>query len=83
MTRKFNAQIIYKMKPTHPNYNDLPTGQWFRNRVLTYEDEYSIHLDVDDEAIMRYIKSDLKIVAGGGYNADHIDVVDFLIEEIK
>lgn len=83
MKRKFYAQIVYTMKPTHPNYNDLPTGKWFRERYLTHEDEYTFNdIFATTEPMICHIKNDLKLTAGGGYNADHIENVSFMIKEV-
>ena len=83
--RKFDAQIVYRMKSTHPDYDKLTTGNWFRERFLTYEDTYTfndMHDGVSDEGLKEYIKRDLRLVAGGGYTDEHITDVSFLIKRV-
>ena len=74
---KINAKIKYKVKPTHPDLGDLPEHLW-KNKVFTYDDEYTF--DDDDwgeEDAKAYIRRDLALVAGGGYNAKHIYDVEY------
>ena len=86
MARKFNAQIIYTMKPSHPDYDHLQTKNWFRDRFLTYEDTYEFGSFYDlwpNEELVEHMKRDLKLIASGGYNTDHIENVSFLIKEVS
>lgn len=83
MTISYKGKIAYKMHPTHPDYNHV-VGGYKPGDVLTYEDKYRIKPDFfnGDEDIIRHIKNDLMIVAGGGYNSRHIYDMEFFIERI-
>ena len=82
--KKFNATIKYKVKETHPDIQDLPEKFW-KDKVFTYEDTYSFnpayYSGVDD--MVDYMKSDLRLVASGGYSTRHIYDVEFEIEEVR
>lgn len=83
MTISYKGKIAYKMKPTHPDYNHV-VGGYNPGDVLTHEDVYYIHPEYfnGEEGIIRHIKDDLMIVAGGGYNSRHIYDVEFTIERM-
>ena len=83
MRRSFNAKITYKVKPTHPDIQDLPEKYW-KDKKFTYEDVYHINDEhfFGEDHIIDSIKEDLMVTAGGGYNADHITDVEFEIEEV-
>ena len=53
------------------------------DEIQTFSDTYSINTDYfyNTTEILDHIKNDLKLVAGGGYNTDHIHPVYFNIEE--
>lgn len=83
MTISYKGRIAYKMKPTHPDYNHV-VGGYKPGTVITYSDEYHINPEFfsGNESIIRHIKNDLMIVAGGGYNSRHIYDVEFTIERV-
>lgn len=83
MTINYKGKIAYKMKPTHPNYNHV-VGGYKPGTVITYSDEYRINPEFfsGKGSIIRHIKNDLMIVAGGGYNSHHIYDVEFTIERM-
>lgn len=64
------ARIYYKMKPTHPDY-DCYVGGYIPETEISTDDVYrfSNHLEINDVEAM---ETDLALVAGGGYNTDHI-----------
>jgi len=73
---KIKATINYDTKATHPDTHGVA------DKGLSYTDTYTIdpnyfygREDIDD-----YIKNDLGLVAGGGYNTDHIENVNFTLE---
>lgn len=79
---KINAKIKYKVKPTHPDLGEMPEHLW-KNKVFTYDDEYTFDDDDwDEEDAKAYIRRDLALVAGGGYNAKHIYDVEYEMEAI-
>lgn len=81
MTKTYNAKITYKVKPTHPDIQDMPESLW-KDKVFTYEDTYRIDPDCfyGNSHIADYITEDLMLIAGGGYSTDHIYDVDVTIE---
>ena len=84
MIKVFNAIIKYKAKETHPDIQDLPEEFW-KDKVFIYEDTYSFNSAYYDEVedMIEYMKSDLRLVAGGGYSTRHIYDVEFEIEEVR
>lgn len=79
---KINAKIKYKVKDTHPDLGDMPEHLW-KNKVFTYDDEYTFDDDDwDEEGAKAYIRRDLALIAGGGYNAKHIYDAEYEMEVI-
>lgn len=79
--RKYKASIEYTIDATHPNFKYMSLRS-FKDH-LTYEDIYSVSDDlIPEEDVISYIKRDLCLVAGGGYNSKHIHNVKFDIERI-
>ena len=54
---------------------------WTKEKTFTFSDTYTFNSDYTEEEAIIYIKHDLKLVAGGGYNTDHIHNVKFEIEK--
>ena len=52
-----------------------------RRKNFYISDTYTFNSDYTEEEAIIYIKHDLKLVAGGGYNTDHIHNVKFEIEK--
>ena len=71
------AKIIYKIKKTHPDIEYIK--DWKPRKIYTLSDTYRIDPDAfwGRDAIFSFIKEDLRLVAGGGYNSDHIYDVSF------
>lgn len=84
MKKCFDAEIKYKMDENHPDISCVKN--WRRNRVFKYKDTYSFAsyhpLYESEEEMREFIESDLKLVAGGGYNADHIYDVQIKIRPV-
>lgn len=78
---KINAKISYKVKPTHPDLGDMPEYLW-KDKVFTYDDKYTFNEDWTEEDAKIYIRHDLALVAGGGYNAKHIYDVEYEMEVV-
>ena len=78
---KINAKISYKVKPTHPDLGDMPEHIW-KDKLFTYDDEYTFDENWDEEDAKSYIRRDLALVAGGGYNAKHIYDVGYEMEVV-
>ena len=76
---KYKGTISYRITEDHPD------RKYFKGDIserLTFSDTYTIKEDMSRESIMQHIKNDLALVAGGGYNTDHIRDVQFTIEEV-
>lgn len=78
---KYNATIYYTMKETHPDIKYAK--DWSKAKVYSYSDTYTFDPSVwedDEDAMMDYMLKDLSLVAGGGYNTDHIEHVRCVYE---
>lgn len=78
-TFKIKGVIKYKMKDNHPDLKYVPEDE--RGDVMEFCDIYTIDPDSFwcDDAIDSYIKHDLALVAGGGYDTDTITDVKFTL----
>lgn len=79
MKTSFKATIKFDCDGNHP---DAPNEQG-----LQYTDTYHFDTDVfsggnDRDAMLSYIKHDLALVAGGGYDTDTIINVKYDIEAV-
>lgn len=73
MKKSILATITYTVDSKHPDFYNPPI-----NEVLSYSDVYTFDMDYyDEDDVENYIKSDLRLVAGGGYNSKHIHNVSF------
>ena len=81
MIKTFKAEIKFKVIGSHPDIKYISNP----DEIQTFNDTYSINTDYfyNTTEILDHIKNDLKLVAGGGYNTDHICPVYFNIEEEK
>ncbi len=77
---RYHGKITYTIGKSHPDIQYVP--DWTEGKFYTVEDEYTFSEDYSKENIMAYIKNDLMLVAGGGYNTDHIHNVMFEIEKV-
>ena len=71
MTQRYNATIVYDTKNNHPDEKGA--------KGLIFKDVYTIDTDYfnDNQHITNYIKNDMRLVAGGGYDTDTITNVHF------
>lgn len=78
----FRAKITYTIDKDHPDYNCCPLDE--RDGILEYSDLYIMEEDYFNgyEEMIEYIINDLLMIAGGGYNSDHVHHVKFEIEEV-
>lgn len=76
---RFCGKIKFTMDKEHPDVKCVE--DWTEDRVLTFEDYYEFSMDYTKDEIESYIKHDLMLVAGGGYNTDHIHNVTFEIKQ--
>ncbi len=79
LKRRFYGKITYTIDKGHPDVNCV--DDWTEDKVLDFEDYYIVSMDYAKEEIESYIKHDLMLVAGGGYNTEHIHNVNFEIRQ--
>lgn len=77
---KYHGKISFTIDKNHPDIKYVP--DWTEDKVLTFDDEYTFNDDYAKEDAIIYIKRDLSLVAGGGYNTDHIHNVIFEISKL-
>lgn len=78
---KYYGEINYTIDHGHPDIEYVK--DWHKDKVFTFSDIYMFNNDYDEETdIIPYIKRDLKLVAGGGYNWEHIHNVKFDIHRV-
>lgn len=77
---KFHGKITYKIIQTHPDYKYVknPDDEQFFEDSYTFSSEYF----EDRDAMISYIKHDLALVAGGGYDTENIYGVIYDITEL-
>ena len=73
---KYLAEINFTMKESHPDKQYV--HDWTPDKVFSFSDTYSFDEGIWNEDMAKaYMKEDLKMIAGGGYNCDHIENVKF------
>lgn len=80
--QKYKATIFYTIDAVHPDIKYL-NEEYNENKVFNYSDIYSFLADYTIDYCISIIKSDLRLVAGGGYNSEHIHNVTFNIEKME
>lgn len=81
MKIQYKAKIIFTMDKDHPDKKYVQ--DWTEEKQFTFEDVYTFTTeDYTKEDKYNYMKNDLMLVAGGGYNTDHIHNVEFEIKQI-
>ena len=75
---KYYGKINCTIDKDHPDVQYVK--DWTENKMLSFDDTYTFANSYTEEDCINYIKRDLKLVAGGGYNSDHIHNVMFEIE---
>ena len=78
---KYHGKITYTIDNKHPDIKYVK--DWHKDKVLTFEDTYTFSDDYTEDDIYAYIKRDLRLVAGGGYNTEHIHNATFDITKIS
>ena len=79
---KYYAKINFTIDKYHPDVQHIE--DWTEDKILNFDDTYTFddRYGFTDDDCINYIKRDLKLVAGGGYNWDHIHNVTFEIKEV-
>jgi hypothetical protein len=67
------------MDKEHPDVKCVE--DWTEDKVMKFADYYEFSTDYTRDEIESYIKHDLMLIAGGGYNTDHIHNVTFEIKQ--
>lgn len=82
MERKFVGEIEYTIDKDYPDYACCPVGK--RDKILKSSSAYVMNENYFNgyEEMTKYIIHDLLLIAGGGYNYDHVHNVKFEITEI-
>ena len=78
--KMFDAKIWFQIDRNHKDYALVP--EKMRNSVLTYEDRYTFTDALPDSKIRQKIRKDLLLVAGGGYDRDHVVDPVISIQEV-
>lgn len=78
------AKLTYTIKPTHPDFQYL-TESWTPEKKFTDEDVWHINPDCfcGEEDIEDYIKETMLLTAGGGYDWNGIDNIEFEMKEVN
>lgn len=78
------AKLTYTIKPTHPDFQYL-TESWLPEKRFTDEDTWHINPDCfyEEEDIEDYIKENMLLTAGGGYDWNGIDNIEFEMKEVN
>lgn len=76
---EYVARISYTIDKDHPDRKYIEN--WTENKEFHYDDIYKFSDNYCGNPIA-YIKNDLRLVAGGGYNSEHIHNVKFKITKI-
>ena len=79
LKRRFYGKITYTIDKGHPDVKCV--DDWREDKVLDFADYYTFTMDYTKDEIEAHIKHDLMLVAGGGYNAEHIHNVNFEIRQ--
>ena len=77
---KIHGKINFTVDDRHPDIAYMP--DWDKNKVYTFEDIYTFDNCYTFDDVESYVKSDLRLVAGGGYNSKHIHNVKFEIARV-
>jgi len=79
MKYQIEGKIVFDVDVKHPDFSCMK-----KSKGLEFSDVYTMDLDYfyGPDDMKDYIKSDLALVAGGGYNTDHIHNVKYEIKTI-
>ena len=80
MKYRFQGKITFDVDTEHP---DFPCME--KSKGLEFSDVYTMDSDYfyNSDAMEGYIKRDLALIAGGGYNTDHIHNLRYEIQKLK
>lgn len=75
---KYKASITYKITEGHPDREHVKDME----ESITFSDIYTFRSPCSFESVIGYMKNDLALIAGGGYNAEHIKDIEFSFTEV-
>ena len=80
--RKYLGKITYNISENHPDKSCIK--DYSKDKTYTFEDVYNIDENYfwSEESIIGYIKQDLKLVAGGGYDTKNVLNATYEIKQI-
>ncbi|KRL79736.1 hypothetical protein [Ligilactobacillus equi] len=70
------GEITYTIDKDHPDMRYIK--DWYEGKIFKFSDTYRFDTEYwgrDYEEMAKYIINDLKLIAGGGYNTEHINVI--------
>ncbi len=78
------AKLTYTIKPTHPYFEYL-AETWTPEKRFTDEETWHINPNYfyGEEDIEDFIKKDMLLTAGGGYDWKGIDNIEFEMKEVN
>ena len=77
---KYYAKINFTIDKDHPDIQCVK--DWTEHKMFNFDDIYTFDNAFTEDYCVDCIKENLKLVAGGGYNWDHIHNVTFEIKEV-
>lgn len=77
---RYKAKISFTVDEEHPDIGYM--NDWSAEKVYTFEDTYQFNDEYSNDYMTEYIKHDLMLIAGGGYNTKHIHNVKFNIKKV-
>ena len=75
--KTMTGTIYYTVDKQHPDYSCISEPEKEQSFTDTYRFDTYILGNVTIAEMKTYIKNDLRLVAGGGYNSKHIHKVRF------
>lgn len=80
--RKYFGKITYNISENHLDKSCIK--DYSKDKTYTFEDIYNIDESYfwSDDHIIEYIKQDLRLVAGGGYDTENVLNANYEIKQI-
>ncbi len=75
---KYEGTIVYMITDNHPDRKYIKDI----GKTFTYSDTFTFDREFPREMVEDYIRRELALVAGGGYNTAHIVNVSVTIKKI-
>jgi len=76
---KYEGTIAYMITENHPDRKYVKDI----GKTFTYSDTFTFNQEFPREVIGDYIRRELALVAGGGYDTEHVYNVSVTIKKIK